>query len=76
MQECMAIGDVRILHVPSTSQFMNIIMKGLQTSLFSYFRSSLNIHSDYSFDCVCGGGALETCCIMSTWVRDNLLCEA
>jgi hypothetical protein len=52
----MAIGDVRILHVPSTSQFMNIIMKGLQTSLFSYFRSSLNIHSDYNFDCGGGGG--------------------
>jgi hypothetical protein len=40
-----AIGDVRVLHVPTTSQFADIFTKGLPTSVFSEFRSSLNIRS-------------------------------
>jgi hypothetical protein len=36
MWERMAIGDVRVLHVPTTSQFADIFMKSLPTSLFSY----------------------------------------
>jgi hypothetical protein len=43
--ERMAIGDVRVLHVPTTSQFTDIFMKGLPTSVFLEFRSSLNIRS-------------------------------
>jgi hypothetical protein len=43
--ERMTIGDVRVLHVPTTSQFVCIFMKDLSTSVFSEFRSSLNIHS-------------------------------
>jgi hypothetical protein len=43
--ECMAIGDVRILHVLTTSQFTNIFMKGLPTSGLLMFRSNLNIHN-------------------------------
>jgi hypothetical protein len=45
VRECVAIGDVCVLHVPTTSQFMDIFMKGLPTSLFSEVRSSLNICS-------------------------------
>jgi hypothetical protein len=45
VQEHVAIGDVRILHVSLTSQFTDIFMKGLPTSLFSKFWSSLNIRS-------------------------------
>jgi hypothetical protein len=41
-----AIGQVRILHVPTTSQFTDIFMKGLSSSMFNEFRSSLNICSD------------------------------
>jgi hypothetical protein len=41
--EHVAIGDVCILHVPMTSQFTDIFMKGLSTSVFSEFWSSLNI---------------------------------
>jgi hypothetical protein len=40
-----AVGDVRVLHVPTTSHFTNIFTKGLPTSVFSEFRSSLNIYS-------------------------------
>jgi hypothetical protein len=45
VRECVAIGDVRVLHVSTTSQFADIFMKGLATSMFSEFRSSLNIRS-------------------------------
>ena len=38
-----AIGDVRALHVPTTSQFADIFTKGLPSSTFSGFRSSLNV---------------------------------
>src|SRR4029078_7290374 len=37
------IGDVRVLHVPTTSQFADIFTKGLPSSTFSEFRSSLNV---------------------------------
>jgi len=40
-----AIGDVRVLHVPTTSQFADIFTKGLPSSAFTEFRSSLNITS-------------------------------
>jgi hypothetical protein len=43
--ERMTIGDVRVLHMPMTSQFTYIFMKGMPTSVFSEFRSSFNIHS-------------------------------
>jgi hypothetical protein len=45
VRERVAIGDVRVLHVPTISQFADIFMKGLSTSVFSEFRSSLNIRS-------------------------------
>jgi hypothetical protein len=45
VREHVAIGDVRVLHVPTTSQFTDIFTKGLSTSVFSEFRSSLNIRS-------------------------------
>jgi hypothetical protein len=51
VREHVPICDVRILHVPTTSQFADIFTKGLPTSLFSEFRYSLNIRSGYSFDC-------------------------
>jgi hypothetical protein len=40
-----AIDDVRVLHVPMTSQFADIFTKGLTSSVFSEFLFSLNIHS-------------------------------
>jgi hypothetical protein len=43
--ERVAIGDVHVLHVPTISQFTDIFTKGLPTSVFSEFRSSLNIYS-------------------------------
>jgi hypothetical protein len=38
-----ALCDVRVLHVPTTSQFADIFTKGLPTSVFAEFRSRLNV---------------------------------
>jgi hypothetical protein len=43
VRDRVAIGDVRVLRVPTTSQFADIFTKGLPSSTFSEFRSSLNV---------------------------------
>jgi hypothetical protein len=45
VREHVAISDVRVLHVPTTSQFTDIFTKGLPNSVFSEFQYSLNIRS-------------------------------
>jgi hypothetical protein len=45
VRDRVAIGEVRVLHVPTTSQFADIFTKGLLSSTFTEFRSSLNITS-------------------------------
>jgi hypothetical protein len=45
VRERVVIGQVRILHVPTTSQFTDIFTKGLPSSVFNKFQSSLNICS-------------------------------
>ena len=43
VRDRVAIGDVRVVYVPTTSQFADIFTKGLPSSTFLEFRSSLNI---------------------------------
>jgi hypothetical protein len=45
VRERVAIGDVRVLHVPTSSQYVDIFTKGLPSSVFTEFRSSLNVQS-------------------------------
>jgi hypothetical protein len=45
VHEHVAVEDVRVLHILMTSQFVDIYTKGLPYSVFSEFRSSLNICS-------------------------------
>jgi hypothetical protein len=52
VRDRVAMGEVRVLHVPTTSQFADIFTKGLPSSTFAEFRSSLNITGGC---CVCGG---------------------
>ena len=53
VRERVALGAVRVLHVPTTSQFADIFTKGLPTAVFTEFRSSLNVRS---IDAVTAGG--------------------
>jgi hypothetical protein len=45
IRQRVAIGDVHVLHVPTTSQFADIFTKRLPTFVFSEFRSSLNVYT-------------------------------
>jgi hypothetical protein len=43
VRDRVALGEARILHVPTSSQYADIFTEGLPTSVFQEFRSSLNI---------------------------------
>jgi hypothetical protein len=43
VRERVVIGDIRVLHVPTASQDADIFTKGLPSSVFTEFRSSLNV---------------------------------
>ena len=43
VRERVALGDARVMHVPTSAQYADIFTKGLPTSLFQEFRSSLNV---------------------------------
>jgi hypothetical protein len=43
VREKVVIGQVCVVHVPTTSQFGDIFTKGLPSSVFNEFWSSLNI---------------------------------
>eukprot|EP00267_Zea_mays_P045411 XP_020397698.1 uncharacterized protein LOC109941363 [Zea mays] len=45
LHELHTCGAVRVLHVPTTSQFADVFTKGLPSVVFTDFRSSLNICS-------------------------------
>jgi len=45
VQERVVVGDLRVLHVPNSSQYANIFTKGLPSLVFTEFRSSLNVHN-------------------------------
>ena len=46
VREQVALGDVRVLHVSTQHQLDDIMMKGLPSSLFNDFCSSLSIVDD------------------------------
>jgi hypothetical protein len=43
VREKVALGQVRVLHVPSSAQFADIFTKGLPTTPFVDIRFSLNV---------------------------------
>jgi hypothetical protein len=43
VREKVAFGQVCVLHVPTTSQFADIFTKGLPSTVFTEFKSSLRI---------------------------------
>jgi len=45
VRDRVATGDVRVLHVPTSSQYADIFTKGLPSSVFTEFRSSLNVQA-------------------------------
>ena len=45
VRERVTLGAVRVLHVPTTSQFDDVFTKGLPSTVFMEFRSNLNVRS-------------------------------
>jgi len=43
VRERVAIGEVRVLHVPTSLQFADVFTKGLPSPVFTEFRTSLNV---------------------------------
>jgi hypothetical protein len=56
VRDKVATGEIRVLHVPSTSQYADVFTKGLPTSLFTEFRSSLNVSTPSSVGVPTEGG--------------------
>jgi hypothetical protein len=46
VREKVALGEVRVLHIPSSRQFADIMTKGLPVQLFTDFRFSLGVCQD------------------------------
>lgn len=40
-----ALSDLHVLHIPTTSKFVDVFTKGLYSSMFTEFPSSLNVQS-------------------------------
>ena len=51
IRERVALGEVRVLHVPTTSHYANVFTTNLPTSVFTEFRSSLNVRGAPNLDC-------------------------
>ena len=45
VRERVAARDVHVLHVPTSSLYADIFTKGLPSSVFTEFRSSLNVQA-------------------------------
>jgi hypothetical protein len=46
VREKVALGEFRVLHIPSSRQFADIMTKHLLVQLFTDFRSSLGVYQD------------------------------
>jgi hypothetical protein len=71
--ECVAISDVCVLHIPTTSKFTDIFTKGLPTLVFLDFWS---VSTFIVARVLTVGGCWKMRCNIGTWVWDHLLREA
>ena len=61
VRERVATGVVRVLHVPTSSQYADIFTKGLPSLVFTEFRSSLNVQA--ADDQTAGGVRIVYVCV-------------
>lgn len=55
--ERVALGEVRVLHVPTSSQYADVFTKGLPTTIFKDFCYNFNVRpAPVLTVCVGGGG--------------------
>ena len=63
VQEKVAIGDLRVRHVPTTMQIADIMTKGLSKAMFEDFRSSLCVTDDHQ-----AAGGVNVADHVSLWI--------
>ncbi|XP_021309257.1 uncharacterized protein LOC110432770 [Sorghum bicolor] len=56
VRERVAFGDLRVVHVPTDQQFADVMTKGLPTTTFNTFRSSLTVGPPDAVTAGGGGG--------------------
>jgi hypothetical protein len=66
VREKVAIGEVRVLHVPSSRQFTDVFTKGLPSTLFLNFRHSLCTDT---VDAASAGGVLNAAVLLRNVLR-------
>ncbi|GJZ97987.1 ribonuclease H-like domain-containing protein [Tanacetum coccineum] len=64
VRDLVATGAIRVLHVPSRYQYADIFTKGLPTSLFDEFRTSLSVRSSPA---PTAGGSLMDSLMVKDW---------
>uniref|UniRef100_A0A8R7PMA5 Copia protein n=1 Tax=Triticum urartu TaxID=4572 RepID=A0A8R7PMA5_TRIUA len=69
VRERVALGELRVLHVPTSSQFADIFTKGLPTRLFDDFRTSLNVGEPH----VATAGGVRQHLQVVPWVANGLI---
>jgi hypothetical protein len=60
VRDKVSLGDIKVLHVPSSSQYADIFTKGLPMTLFQDFRFSLNLYPYPGWGGGGGGGVGPT----------------
>lgn len=71
VREQLALGRVRVLHVPTAQQFADVMTKGLPTTTFEEFRSSLCVTGDVL---TAGGVEYVIACITCTLSPPHIPC--
>ncbi|GJX86410.1 ribonuclease H-like domain-containing protein [Tanacetum coccineum] len=66
VRDLVATGAIRVLHVPSRYQYADIFTKGLPTSLFDEFRTSLSVRSSPAP--TAGGLTSVRCFTIAIWM--------
>jgi hypothetical protein len=79
VREKVALGQLRVLHVPTHLQYADIMTKGLPTLIFEDFRSSLCISDDARTEGGCGkrpcNGVTESIGTTESFSPDNAACD-
>jgi hypothetical protein len=73
VREKVTLGAMRVLHVPMTVQYADIFTKGLPSTLFHQFRSSLHLAPLPSSDCGRVGEYIVQVRLDRTSARGDLL---
>lgn len=71
VRDKMSMGEIRVLNVTTSSQYSDIFLEGLATSLFTEFWNSFNLCKSH-VALARGGGGFKTVCVAAI-ISNNCL---